>query len=153
MNCAPFFGLVDDVLGERLVRPRRTETGGQCVVDFFHPRTAARLGDASLVTAFNRSGVVWAPPARRLGVQLRIPERDEKRVAEALDAAPYSAERTDHRGASAPDGEMVMLVHYSVRATDVTDEELRATLAAVAAALDPPSSDEGATDRGPRERT
>ena len=137
MNCEPFFELVDETLGDRLVRPRRTETGGQCVVDFFHPLTAARLGDDSLVTAFNRSGVVWAPPARRLGIQLRVPEATEDAVAAALRESPLPVERTDHRGASAPDGEMVMLVHYSVRATNVNDEALRATLSAVAAALDP----------------
>jgi hypothetical protein len=135
MDCTAFFGLVDEVVGDLLVRPRWTETGGQCVVDFFHPRTAARLGDDSLVTAFNRSGVVWAGPARRLGVQLRIPAADEKRVAPALAAAPFPAERTDRRGASAPDGEMVTLVHYSIRTADVTDGELRATLDAIGAAL------------------
>ncbi|WP_380675668.1 hypothetical protein [Salinigranum sp. GCM10025319] len=136
MNCEPFFELVDEILGDRLVRPRRTETGGQCVVDFFHPLTAARLGDDSLVTAFNRSGVVWAPPARRLGIQLRIPEEREDAVAAVLRESPFAVERTDHRGASAPDGEMVMLVHYSVRATDVNDQDLQATLSTVAAALD-----------------
>lgn len=136
MDCAPFYDLVEATLGDRLVRPRRTTSGGQCVVDFFHPRTAARLGDDSLVTAFNRSGVVWAPPARRLGVQLRVPEAHETAVLAALDDAPFPVDRTDHRGASAPDGEMVLLVHYAVREADVTDDQLRATLAAVAAALD-----------------
>jgi hypothetical protein len=141
MDCKPFFRLVEEHLGEHLARPRRTETGGQCVVDFFHPLTVARLGDDSLVTAFNRSGVVWAPPARRLGVQLRVPECHEETVAAALADAPFPAERTDHRGASAPDGEMVMLVHYAVRATDVSDEELRATLSAVREALAVPASE------------
>ena len=94
MNCEPFFELVDETIGDRLVRPRRTETGGQCVVDFFHPLTAARLGDDSLVTAFNRSGVVWAPPARRLGVQLRVPEATEDAVAAALRESPFAVERT-----------------------------------------------------------
>jgi hypothetical protein len=32
---------------------------------------------------------------------------------------------------------MVMLVHYAIRETDVEDDDFRATLAAVAAALDP----------------
>jgi hypothetical protein len=138
MDCTPFFELVDELVDDSLVRPRRTRTGGQCVVDFFHPSTAARLGDDSLVTAFNRSGIVWAPPARRVGVQLRVPEADEERVRAALERGPFPVDRTDHRGASAPDGEMVMLVHYAVRETDVDDDDLRATLAAVAAALDLP---------------
>jgi hypothetical protein len=136
MDCAPFYALVDDFLEAHLVRPRRTQAGNQCVVDFFHPATAARLGADSLVTAFNRSGIVWAPPARRLGVQLRVPEAEEARVRDALAASPFAADRTDHRGASAPDGEMVMLVHYAIRETDVDDDDLRAVLAAVAAALD-----------------
>jgi hypothetical protein len=136
MDCTLFFELVEELFGDALVRPRRTEAGGQCVVDFFHPLVAARLGDDSLVTAFNRSGVVWAPPARRLGVQLRIPDATETAVRAALEAAPFAAERTDHRGASAPDGEMVRLVHYSIRADGVADDDLRTTLAAVAAALD-----------------
>ena len=139
MDCAPFFELVDELLGDSLVRPRETQTGGQCVVDFFHPSTAARLGDDSLVMAFNRSGIVWAPPARRLGVQLRVPAADEERVEDALGRSPFSADRTDHRGASAPDGEMVMIVHYAVRETEVTDDDLRATLEAVAAALERPT--------------
>lgn len=141
MDCTPFFTLVEDTIGERLMRPRETKSGGQCVVDFFHPATAARLGDDSLVTAFNRSGIVWAPPARRLGVQLRVPEANEETVKAALAEGPFPADRTDHRGASAPDGEMVMLVHYAVRETDVSDADLEATLHAVAAALDtaPPS--------------
>jgi hypothetical protein len=137
MDCARFFEAVDELVGDRLVRSRQTQTGGQCVVDFFHPSTAARLGDDSLVTAFNRSGIVWAPPARRLGVQLRVPEADERRVRAALERGPFPVDRTDHRGASAPDGEMVMLVHYAIRETDVEDDDFRATLAAVAAALDP----------------
>jgi hypothetical protein len=139
MECSAFFELVEETVGDRLVRPRRTETGGQCVVDFFHPATAARLGDDSLVTAFNRSGVVWAPPARRLGVQLRVPEADEAAVRSALAGGPFPAERTDHRGASAADGEMVMLVHYAVREADVSDGDLAATLRAVADALAAPS--------------
>ena len=139
MDCAPFFDLVDELVGDRLVRPRETRAGGQCVVDFFHPSTAARLGDDSLVTAFNRSGIVWAPPARRLGIQLRVPEADESRVQAALAANPFPVDRTDHRGASAPDGEMVMLVHYAIREADVSDADLRATLEAVAAAIERPT--------------
>jgi len=136
MDCARFFEAVDELVGDRLVRSRQTQTGGQCVVDFFHPSTAARLGDDSLVTAFNRSGIVWAPPARRLGVQLRVPAAHDEATTAALAAAPFAFDRTDHRGASAPDGEMVQLLHYAVREPDVDDADLRDTLRAVAAALD-----------------
>mgnify|MGYP000563184336 CR=1 FL=1 len=135
MDCDAFFDRVEDRLGGAVERSTRTRTSHQCVFDFFHPRTTERLGADGLVTAFNRSGVVWAPPARRLGVQLRVPAAVEESVARALAAAPFPAERTDHRGAAAPDGEMVSLVHFAVRASDVTDDQLTATLDAVADAV------------------
>lgn len=136
MDCEPFFALATDLLGDAWVRPERSVAGGQCVVDFFHPRTVERLGEDGIVTAFNRSGVVWAPPARRLGVQLRVPAAHDDATTAALAAAPFAFDRTDHRGASAPDGEMVRLLHYAVREPDVDDDDLRDTLRAVAAALD-----------------
>jgi hypothetical protein len=135
MNCDSTFETVEDHLGDLWVRPTTTTAHAQCVVDFFHPRTVERLGDDGVVTAFNRSGVVWAPPGRRLGIQLRVPDDFDAEVRSALDAAPFPVSKTDHRGASAPDGEMVSLLHYAIRATDVADEAFDATLAAVADAL------------------
>lgn len=52
----------------------------------------------------------------------------------ALASAPFEFERTDHRGVGAPDGEMVSILHYSLRTANVSREELDATLAAVAEA-------------------
>jgi hypothetical protein len=135
MECESTFDAVESHLGEWWVRPTTTTAHGQCVVDFFHPRTVERLGEDGLVTAFNRSGVVWAPSGRLLRIQLRVPETFDEAVRNALAAAPFPADRTDHRGASAPDGEMVSLLHYTIRGTGVTDDAFDATLAAVADAL------------------
>lgn len=135
MECEAFFAVVDDALGDRWVRPRRTAVSHQCVVDFFHPRTVAALGDDGVATAFNRSGCVWAPPARRLGVELRVPVEHDAAVRDALAAVPFPIDRTDHRGVTGPGGTTVSLVHYNVRATDVDDDALAATLRAVADAL------------------
>jgi hypothetical protein len=135
MECEPTFDAVEGHLDGLWVRPTTTTAHGQCVVDFFHPRTVERLGADGLVTAFNRSGVVWAPSGRLLRVQLRVPEAFDEAVLAALAAAPFPADRTDHRGAAAPDGEMVSLLHYTVRGTAVTDGAFDATLAAVADAL------------------
>lgn len=135
MDCAAFFAVTGDALGDDWVQPRTTETGRQCVVDFFHPRTLAALGADGVATAFNRSGVVWAAPASRLGVELRVPLEYDDAVASALAAAPFRTDRTDHRGVTGPDGTTVSLVHYRIRGTDVSDDDLDRTLAAVATAL------------------
>ncbi|MFB6130912.1 MAG: hypothetical protein ABEJ28_08840 [Salinigranum sp.] len=136
MDCETFFTLVEARLGDRWARPTRRTVSHQCVVDFFHPGIVDRFGDGGVAAAFNRSGVVWAPPARRLGVQLRVPAECDRAVAEALEAAPFPADRTDHRGASAPGGEMVSILHYAIRREGVDDDELAATLQAVSRALE-----------------
>lgn len=135
MDCKRFFAAVETHLGDRAGEGSRTETGGQCVVDFFHPRIVERFGTAGVQSQFNRSGVVWAPAVSRLGIQLRIPAEHDDAVGEALADAPLTFDRTDHRGVSAPEGEMVTVVHYSARASDVDGGTLDATLAAVAVAL------------------
>lgn len=135
MDCETFFATVDRHLADLYDRPSRTTTGGQCVVDFYHPRVVATFGTEGLVTRFNRSGIVWAPPDR-LRVQLRVPESHETAVADALAAGPFPAEVTDHRGASTPDGEMVTILHYAIREAGVSNEDLESTLDAVATALE-----------------
>lgn len=135
MDCAAFFELVADRLGDHSVEPTRTATGGQCVVDFFHPRTEERLGTDGLATRFNRSGVVWVPDADRLGVRLRVPATHGDAIAEALAGAPFPFDRTDHRGVVTPDGEVVTVLHVSLRTDDVARGDLEATLDAVARAL------------------
>lgn len=104
MDCEAFFRAVERHLGGRYERPTRTTSGGQCVVDFFHPRIAERFGADGVGTQFNRSGVVWVPAADRLGVQLRAPAAHDGAVADALAVAPVAFDRTDHRGVPAPDG-------------------------------------------------
>lgn len=135
IGCRTFFEMVETSLGGRYDRPTRREPGGQCVVDFFHPRAVERLGTEGLATRFNRSGLVWAPPADRLAVQLRVPAAHDEAVTAALADAPVAFERTDHRGVAASDGEVVTMLHYSVRTGPVARDDLVATLDAVGAAL------------------
>lgn len=134
VDCEAFFERVETHLGGRYERPDRTTSGGQCVVDFFHPRTLDAFGDG-LAGSFNRSGVVWVPAAARLGVQLRVPEAHGDAVAGALAGAPFAFDRTDHRGVSRPDGEMVTVLHFSTRASGASPAAVDRTLAAVGAAL------------------
>jgi len=135
MDCERFFRIVDAQFGAHYVEPIRTESGGQCVVDFFHPRVVDRFGTAGVGTQFNRSGVVWVSEAGRLAIQLRVPEESDDAVRAALADAPLAVERTDHRGVATPDGEIVTVVHYSVGVDGVTVEELETTLSTVAGAL------------------
>lgn len=135
MDCERFFEAVDAHFGDRAAEVGRTETAGQCVVDFFHPRIVGRFGTTGVQSQFNRSGVVWVPPVDRVRIQLRIPAAHDDAVTDALADAPLPFERTDHRGVSAPDGEMVTVLHYSADASDVSENALDATLAAVATAL------------------
>lgn len=134
MDCEQFFAAVDAHL-DTAGGVSRTETGGQCVVDFFHPRIVDRFGTTGVQSQFNRSGVVWVPPVDRLGVQLRVPAAHEDAVEEALADAPLAFERIDHRGVSAPGGEMVTVLHYSAGASGVSGDTLDATVAAVGTAL------------------
>jgi hypothetical protein len=108
----------------------------QCVVDFFHPRIVERLGSDGLAVRFNRSGVVWAPSGGHFGAELRVPAGHDEAVRAALADAPVPFERSDHRGVGAPDGELVTVLHYSGRASDVSVTCRDETLDAVAAALD-----------------
>lgn len=135
MACESFFQTVADRLGSHATDPTETVVGDQCVVEFYHPRVVDRLGTDSLVTRFNRSGLVWAPRGDRLGVKIRVIDSHRDAVREALEAAPVSFEETDHRVVGAPDGEMVTILHYSVRTGPVSEVDLEATLDAVAAAL------------------
>lgn len=136
MDCASFFETVSERLGAHAEDPSETVVGDQCVVEFYHPRVVERLGTDSLVTRFNRSGLVWATRGDRLGVKIRVPDPHRDAVADALEAAPYPFEEIDHRVVGAPDGEMVTVLHYSVRTGPVSESDLVATLDAVAAALD-----------------
>lgn len=135
MDCAAFFEAAETALADDASEPTRTTTADQCVYDFYHPRAVETFGTDGLVTRFNRSGVVWAPPARRLAVQLRVPAPHGDAVRAALADSPHAFERTDHRGVATPDGEMVTVLHFTVKATDVTDADLTGTLDAVATAL------------------
>jgi hypothetical protein len=136
MTCESFFAAVDRVLGDRYRAPSSTATGGQCVVDFFHPRIVERLGTDGLAVRFNRSGVVWAAAGRHVGAELRIPAAHDDAVRAALAPAPLPFERSDHRGVAAPDGEMVTVLHYTARAAGVSVADRDATLEAVGAALE-----------------
>ena len=136
MDCAAFFEAVGTRLGDRYAEPTETTVGDQCVVEFYHPRVVERLGTDSLVGRFNRSGLVWAPRGDRLGVKLRVPDPHGGPVADALAVAPFPFEETDHRVVGAPDGEMVTVLHYSLRTGPVSEADLEATLDAVADALD-----------------
>lgn len=135
MDCETFFQAVDETVGESAADPSRTTTAQQCVFECFHPRVVERLGTDGLATRFNRSGIVWAPTGRRLGVQIRVPAAQDAAVQDALEDAPLSFERTDHRGVSAPDGEMVSILHFSARTDGVSEPTVRETLRAVAAAF------------------
>lgn len=135
MDCEAFFETVRARLSARYEDPTETAVGDQCVVEFYHPRVVERLGIDSLVTRFNRSGLVWAPRADRLGVKLRITDPHGEAVADALGAAPFPFEESDHRVVGAPDGEMVTVRHYSLRTGPVPRDDLVSTLDAVAEAL------------------
>lgn len=135
MDCTAFFETATAELAELAGDPTRSTPGGQCVYEFYHPRIQERFGDQGLATSFNRSGVVWSPVGRQLGVKIRVPDAHGDAVADALADAPLEFEQTDHRGAAAPDGEMVTVLHFAARASDVSTDATAATLAAVAAAL------------------
>lgn len=135
MECDEFFALVEQRLSERYLEPTTTETGGQCVVEFFHPRVVERFGSDGLVTRFNRSGLVWAPPVDRLGAKLRVTDAVDGAVADALGRAPFPLERRDNRVVGAPDGEMVTILHFSTRTGPVSRADLETTLEAIADAL------------------
>jgi len=135
MDCAAFFEAVDERLSGRYADPTQTVVGNQCIVEFYHPRVVERMGSDSLVTRFNRSGLVWAPGGDRLGVKLRVTDAYGEAVTEALAGSPFPFEESDHRVVSAPDGEMMTIVHYSLRTEVPTDADLTATLDAVADAL------------------
>ena len=135
MDCQGFFEAVETRLADRYEEPTRTVVGDQCVVEFFHPRVVERLGTGSLVTRFNRSGVVWAPRADHLKIKLRVTDPHRDAVVDALAVAPFSFDETDHRVVGAPDGEMVTILHYGVSTDGVSRAELEATLDAVAEAL------------------
>lgn len=136
MDCPAFFEAVETRLSGRYEEPTETVVGDQCVVEFYHPRVVERLGTDSLVGRFNRSGLVWAPRGDRLGVKLRVPDPHGGAVADALAGAPFPFEETDHRVVGAPDGEMVTVLHYSLRTGPISREEFETTLDAVAAALE-----------------
>lgn len=135
MDCEAFFGAVEARLSGRCEEPTETPAGDQCIVEFYHPRVVERLGIDTLVGRFNRSGLVWAPRGDRLGVKLRVPDPHGETVADALVGAPLAFEETDHRVVGAPDGEMVTVLHFSMRTGPVSEADLEATLDAVAAAL------------------
>jgi len=135
MDCEAFVGAVEARLPGSAGDPTSTVVGDQCVVEFYHPRVVERLGDGSLVARFNRSGLVWAPRGDRLGVKLRVTDPHGDAVADALAAAPFAFEETDHRVVGAPDGEMVTVLHFSLRTGPVRPAELEATLDAVGRAL------------------
>lgn len=135
MDCEAFLEAVEARLPDAAVDPTSTVVGDQCVVEFYHPRVVERLGDNSLVARFNRSGLVWVPRGARLGVKIRVTDPYRDAVAGALAAAPFAFEETDHRVVGAPDGEMVTMLHFSVRTGPVSTAELASTLDAVGAAL------------------
>ena len=135
MDCPAFFDAAEARLAERAVEPSRTAVGDQCVFEFYHPRVVERLGAGSLVTRFNRSGVVWAPRADHLKVKLRVTDPHRDAVVDALAASPFSFHETDHRVVGAPDGEMVTVLHYSMSTDGVSRADLDATIDALAGAL------------------
>jgi len=135
MDCDAFFELVEERLSGGYEDPTRTVVGDQCVVEFYHPRVVERLGTHSLVTRFNRSGVVWAPRADHLKVKLRVPDPYGEAVVDALAAAPFPFSESDHRVVSATGGQMVTVLHYGMSTDEVAREDLDATLDAVAEAL------------------
>ena len=135
MDCQGFFEAVEERLSGRYEDPTQAAVGNQCVVEFYHPRVVERMGTDSLVTRFNRSGLVWAPRADRLGVKLRVNDAHGEAVTDALAGSPFPFEESDHRVVSAPDGEMLTIVHYSLRTEIPSGDDLAATLDAVAGAL------------------
>jgi hypothetical protein len=135
MDCPAFFEVATDELGARAAEVTRATVGGQCVFEFYHPAVVATLGTDGLATSFNRSGVVWVPAARRLGVQVRVPDDRDQAVSSVLRDAPLAFDRTDHRGVSGPDGDVVTIVHFAARVEAVDDDALRGTLATLGAAL------------------
>jgi hypothetical protein len=139
MDCSAFFETATDALGEAAVDPSRTSVGGQCVLEFYHPAVVSALGSDGLATSFNRSGVVWAPRGQQFAVQLRVPDTHDEAVREALASAPLSFDRTDHRGVSGPDGDLVTVLHFGLRTGEVDPVTVEATLAAVGEALTPPT--------------
>lgn len=135
MDCEAFFETVTARL-DGMSDPSRTVSGRQCALDFFHPRTAARLSDSGAVAAFYRSGVVWFEPTRTLKVELRIPEAFDEGVTDALASLDgYEVARTAHRPAATASGEFLSLVHYGVKCDDATDADVAAILEAVNAVL------------------
>lgn len=130
MDCAAFFGMVDDRV-EPLRDASRTRAGRQCAVDFLHPRTEARLSDGA-AAAFYRSGMVWHERARTIKVELRIPGEHDDRVMAALSSLEVPrVTRSAHRPAPTAGGAVVALVHYGVRCDGATEAELGAVLDAV----------------------
>lgn len=135
MECEEFFALVESRL-DGLSDPSRTSTSRQCVLDFFHPRTADRLADSGPVSAFYRSGIVWFEPAHAIKVELRIPETvDDAVMAELSSLEGYQVSRTAHRPAAMSGGEYLRLVHYGVKCDDATETDVNTILDAVAAVL------------------
>jgi|GEM_PF-6371712 len=135
MDCESFFETVTAALDSVAEDPSQTVVGDQCVVEFYHPRVVDRLGTDSLVTRFNRSGLVWAPRGERLGVKIRVTDLHRDAVVDALATAPYPFEETDHRVVGAPDGEMVTMLHFSLRTGPVSQSAFEETIEAIAAAL------------------
>jgi len=134
-DAAAFLDAAGAALDEHAVAPSRTTAGHQAVYEFYHPLVVDALGTDGVAASFNRSGVVWAPPAGRLAVELRVPAARGDAVAGALAAAPVDVGRSDHRGVPDTDGEAVTVLHLSGRADGCSREDVVATLAAVADAL------------------
>lgn len=135
MDCEQFFEMVEVRL-DGLSDPSRTSTSRQCVIDFFHPRTAASLADSVPVSAFYRSGIVWFVPTRSLKVELRVPETYDDRVLDELSALDrYQVSRTAHRPAAMSSGEYLRLVHYGVTCDDASEADVKTILDAVSAVL------------------
>lgn len=131
MDCEGFFATVTSRL-DGLSDPSYTTSGRQCALDFFHPRTAARLSDSSPVSAFYRSGVVWFEPTRTLKVEFRIPEQFDDPAMEALSSLErYRVTRRAHRPAARSSGEFLSLVHYGVKCDDATEADVDRILDAV----------------------
>jgi hypothetical protein len=135
MDCPAFFDAVEERLSGRYEDPTQTAVGNQCVVEFYHPRIVERMGTNSLVTRFNRSGLVWAPRVDRVGARLRVTDEHGEAVTAALARSPFPFEESDHRVVSAPDGKMATILHYSLRTEVASRDDLEATLDAVADAL------------------
>lgn len=135
MDCEAFFQTVTARL-DGLSDPSRTVSGRQCALDFFHPRTAARLSDSGPIAAFYRSGVVWFAPTRTLKVELRVPEAFDEGVMDVLASLDgYEVTRTAHRPAATAGGEFLSLAHYGVKCDDATDADVATILDAVNAVL------------------